>query len=101
MLISAQAKAKALGAHVEGWAAPSDLMAVMIRIAAAMVKAVKTTTAGDRIRDGRELIRHPLARDGRPNPHLHVCQFRCPAIHPKKTKPRQHPPACPPVSVPR
>jgi hypothetical protein len=39
-------------------------MAVAIRIAAPMEKAVKTTTAGDRIRDGEELVIYiyPLAR---------------------------------------
>jgi hypothetical protein len=65
MLISAQAKAKAIAAHVEGPAALSDLTAVTIRIAAPMVKTAKTTTAGDRFRDGKELIMHPLAQDDR------------------------------------
>jgi hypothetical protein len=61
MLIRAQAKAKAIATHVEGRATLSGPMAVAMKIAAPMAKAVKTTTAGDKIRDDEELIVYPLA----------------------------------------
>src|SRR5258708_34889824 len=65
MLISAQAKAKAIAAHVEGWTSLSDAMAVAIRTAAPMARIVKTTTAGDGIRNGDEPIVLPLLEAGR------------------------------------
>jgi hypothetical protein len=64
MLISAQAKAKAIAAHVEGWTSLSDAMVVAIRTAAPMARTVKTTTAGDGIRNGDEPIVLPLLEAG-------------------------------------